>query len=377
MASSTSGCIIIALLVLFLTTPAPVAARHHERVLKHSSGKKPLQTERPYNIAHRGANGELPEETHAAYERAVVEGTDFLETDIISTKDGKLICFHDLILDATTDIANHTEFKDRVRTYEVQGANVTGFFTVDFTLAEILTLGAVQRWPFRDQSYNGKYKVITFEEYIEIALSTTDRIVGIYPEIKNPVFINQHVKWPGGKTHENIFVETLQKYGYGGKYLSEAWKQKPLFIQSFAPTALAKAATLIDSPLIFLIDDFSVPTQDTNLTFYQITTNQYFDYLVSFGVVGIGPWKDNIAIPNAENYAAPPTHLIRRAHDHGLQVHPYTFRNENQFLHFNYHQDPYQEYIYWLADLKVDGLFTDFCGSLKLYQDWAMPLKMQ
>jgi glycerophosphoryl diester phosphodiesterase len=144
-----------AVLVLFLTTPAPVAASHHERVLKESSGKKPLQTERPYNIAHRGANGELPEETHAAYERAVVEGTDFLETDIISTKDGKLICFHDLTLDATTNVANHTEFKDRVRTYEVQGANVTGFFTVDFTLAEILTLRAVQRWPFRDQSYNG------------------------------------------------------------------------------------------------------------------------------------------------------------------------------------------------------------------------------
>jgi glycerophosphoryl diester phosphodiesterase len=78
-----------------------------------------------------------------------------LETDIISTKDGKLICFHDLTLDATTNVANHTEFKDRVRTYEVQGANVTGFFTVDFTLAEILTLRAVQRWPFRDQSYNG------------------------------------------------------------------------------------------------------------------------------------------------------------------------------------------------------------------------------
>uniref|UniRef100_A0A2P2KXQ6 glycerophosphodiester phosphodiesterase n=1 Tax=Rhizophora mucronata TaxID=61149 RepID=A0A2P2KXQ6_RHIMU len=91
--------------------------------------KQPLQTSRPYNIAHRGSNGEIPEETTAAYMRAIEEGTDFIETDILSSRDGVLICFHDVILDYITDIVDHKEFADRKRTYEVQGHNMTGFFT--------------------------------------------------------------------------------------------------------------------------------------------------------------------------------------------------------------------------------------------------------
>ena len=98
-----------------------------------NGSRKPLQTFRPYNIAHRGSNGELPEETHPAYLRAIEEGADFIETDILSSKDGVLVCFHDVTLDNTTDIANRTEFANRKRTYEVQGENMTGFFTVDFT----------------------------------------------------------------------------------------------------------------------------------------------------------------------------------------------------------------------------------------------------
>ncbi|XP_065045577.1 glycerophosphodiester phosphodiesterase GDPD6-like isoform X1 [Musa acuminata AAA Group] len=330
--------------------------------------KQPLQTSRPYNIAHRGSNGEIPEETAAAYMRAIEEGADFIETDILASKDGSLICFHDVILDDATDIAKHKEFADRKRTYEVQGSNMTGYFVVDFTLDELKSLRVKQRYPFRDQQYNGKFSIITFEEFIAIALDA-NRIVGIYPEIKNPVFINQHVKWPHGKKFEDKFVGLLLKYGYKGAYMSEDWLKQPVFIQSFAPTSLIYISNVTDSPKIFLIDDFTMPTQDTNQSYWEITSDSFLEYIRSY-VVGIGPWKDTI-VPPENNHLTTPSDLVDRAHAHNLQVHPYTYRNENSFLHFDFHQDPYSEYEYWLNKIGVDGLFTDFTGSLHKYQEWA------
>jgi len=381
MASPNPGvvyCVYAVLLVLLLWASAPEVANASRRYPyfplsseEEGPARQPLQTQRPFNIAHRGSNGEFPEATAGAYLRAIVEGADFIETDITATKDGKLICFHDLILDAVTDVANHTEFADRIRTYEVEGETVTGYFTVDFTLEEIKTLRARQRFPFRDQSFNGKYQVLTFEEYIAIALNA-DRVVGIYPEIKSPVFVNRHVKWPGGKTHEDIFVETLLKHGYKGKYLSKEWKEQPLFIQSFAPTSLIQASKLTDSPLILLIDGVDRFTQDTNQTFSEITSDEYFRFISKY-VVGLGPWKDTIAPPDTHNYITKPTDFVTRAHAHDLQVHPYTFRNEFQFVHFDFHQDPYQEIEYWMHKICVDGLFTDFAGTLHLYQEWTYP----
>ncbi|XP_042459886.1 glycerophosphodiester phosphodiesterase GDPD6-like [Zingiber officinale] len=330
--------------------------------------KRPLQTSRPYNIAHRGSNGEIPEETAAAYMRAIEEGADFIESDILATKDGQLICFHDMTLDATTDIANHSKFANRKRIYEVEGSNMTGYFVVDFTLAELKSLRVKQRYPFRDQQYNGKFSIITFEEFIAIALDG-NRIVGIYPEIKDPVFINQRVKWPKGKKFEDKFVETLQKYGYRGAYMSTEWLKQPVFIQSFAPTSLVYISNLTNSPKIFLIDDFVTRTKDTNQSFWDITSDSYLEYIRNY-VVGIGPWKDTI-VPTQNKYLTTPTDLVERAHAYNLQVHTYTYRNENSYLHFDFHQDPYAEYQYWIDKIGVDGLFTDFTGSLHLYQEWA------
>ncbi|XP_070667712.1 glycerophosphodiester phosphodiesterase GDPD5-like isoform X2 [Malus domestica] len=290
------------------------------------TNRQPLQTYRPYNIAHRGSNGEIPEETAAAYMRAIKEGADFIETDILSSKD------------------------------------------VDFTTKELKKLRVKQRYPFRDQQYNGKYPIITFEEFISIALDSP-RVVGIYPEIKNPVLINQHVKWADGKRFEDRFVETLKKYGYKGSYLSKDWLKQPAFIQSFAPTSLVYVSNLTDLPKIFLIDDVTVPTQDTNQSYWEITSDPYLDYIKDY-VVGIGPWKDTI-VPVVNNYLQTPTDLVSRAHAHDLQVHPYTYRNENSFLHLDFHQDPYAEYNYWINEIGVDGLFTDFTGSLHNFQEWT------
>ncbi|XVF49952.1 hypothetical protein PTKIN_Ptkin04bG0057600 [Pterospermum kingtungense] len=336
-----------------------------------NENKQPIQTSRPYNIAHRGSNGEIPEETAVAYMRAIEEGADFIETDILATKDGVLICFHDVTLDETTDVAKYKEFANRKRTYDVQGSLTTGFFTVDFTLEELKKLKVKQRYPFRDQQYNGEFSIITFEEFISIALDAS-RVVGIYPEIKNPVLINQHVKWLHGKRFEDKFVETLKKYGYGGPYMSKDWLKQPIFIQSFAPTSLIYTSNLTDSPKIFLIDDVTIPTQDTNQSYWEITSDHYLDFIKQY-VVGIGPWKDTV-VPEKDNYLQTPTDLVAKAHARNLQVHPYTYRDENVFLHFNFHQDPYQEYDFWLNKIGVDGLFTDFTGSLHNFQEWTSPL---
>ncbi|PUZ54655.1 hypothetical protein GQ55_5G149200 [Panicum hallii var. hallii] len=332
--------------------------------------KRPMQTFRPYNIAHRGSNGEIPEETAAAYLRAIEEGADFIETDILASKDGALICFHDVTLDETTDVAKRKEFANRRRTYEVEWFNVTGWFVVDFTLEELKTLKVKQRYSFRDQQYNGMFSIITFEEFISIALDA-ERTVGIYPEIKDPVFINKHVKWADGKKFEDKFVDTLLKYGYKGQYMSENWMKQPLFIQSFAPTSIVHVSKLIDSPKVFLIDDITVRTQDTNQSYWEITSDDYLAYIEKY-VVGLGPWKDTI-VPAAGNYLMPPSDLVARAHARNLQVHPYTYRNENKFLHFNFHQDPYAEYDFWINTVGVDGLFTDFTGTLHRYQELTSP----
>ncbi|KAK2357622.1 glycerophosphodiester phosphodiesterase GDPDL3 [Trifolium repens] len=332
--------------------------------------RRPLQTFRPYNVAHRGSSGEIPEETRQAYLRAIEEGADFIETDILSSKDGVLICFHNVTLDETTDIAKYKEFANRKRTYEVQGVNTTGFFTVDFTLKELKSLRVNQRYSFRDQQYNGKFQIPTFEEFINIALDAP-RVVGIYPEIKNPVLINQYVKWSDGKRFEDKFVETLKKYGYKGSYLSKDWLKQPAFIQSFAPTSLVYISNQTELPKIFLIDDVDIPTQDTNQSYWEITSDTYLDYIKQY-IVGIGPWKDTI-VPVTKNYVTNPSDLVARAHARNLQVHPYTYRNENQFLHFNFSQDPYKEYDYWINKIGVDGLFTDFTGSLRNFQEWTSP----
>ncbi|GAB4845378.1 Glycerophosphodiester phosphodiesterase gdpd6 [Ancistrocladus abbreviatus] len=370
-ASSGSNTLGVTFALLLLI--AGCGARQYPLPSKLIKGtKQPLQTSRPYNFAHRGSNGELPEETAPAYLRAIEEGADFIETDILATKDGVLVCHHDVTLDDTTDVADHKEFADRKRTLVVQGVNTTGFFVVDFTWTELQTLRAKQRYSFRDQQYNGKFPIITFDEYISIALDAP-RVVGIYPEIKNPVHINDHVKWPNGKKYEDMFLDTLEKYGYKGSYLSEDWLKQPCFIQSFAPTSLVYASNKTDLPLIFLIDDVTVLTEDTNQTYYEITSDEYLDYIKQY-VVGIGPWKDTV-VPVVNNYLIPPpSDLVAKAHARGLQVHPYTYRLENQFLHFDFHQDPYNEFDFWINKVGVDGLFTDFTGSLHQYQEWTSPL---
>ncbi|XP_039039175.1 glycerophosphodiester phosphodiesterase GDPD6-like [Hibiscus syriacus] len=219
-------------------------------------------------------------------------------------------------------------------------------------------------------AYAGKFYLITFDGFISVALHAK-RVVGIYPEIKNPVFINQHVKWSDGKKFEDKFVETLENYGYKGSYMSKEWLKQPIFIQSFAPTSLTCIANLTNMPKILLIADLTTRTEDTNQSFFEITSDSYLIFIKKY-VVGIGPSKGTI-LPSTDNHLSETsnTGLIAKAHAHGLQVHPYTFRNENLFLNFDFKQDPYEEYDFWINKIKVDGLFTDFAGSLHNIQEWT------
>ncbi|RZC91127.1 hypothetical protein C5167_030334, partial [Papaver somniferum] len=152
--------------------------------------------------------------------------------------------------------------------------------------------------------------------FISIALDAP-RVVGIYPEIKDPVFINKHVKWADGKKFEDKFLNTLKKYGYSGSYLSKEWMKQPAFIQSFAPTSLTYITNMTDLPKIFLIDDVTIRTQDTNQSYEEITSDSYLDFIKKY-VVGIGPWKDTI-VPVDHNYLLTPTDLVAKAHSHDLQ----------------------------------------------------------
>jgi glycerophosphoryl diester phosphodiesterase len=112
-------------------------------------------------------------------------------------------------------------------------------------------------------------------------------------------------------------------------------------------------------------------------SYHEITSDAYLAFIGSY-VVGIGPWKDTLVPPDpTDNRLGRPADLVARAHALRLQVHPYTFRNENQYLHFDFRQDPYAEYAYWLDEVAVDGLFTDFTGSLHKYQEWTRPYRKE
>ncbi|GAQ83190.1 glycerophosphoryl diester phosphodiesterase [Klebsormidium nitens] len=337
-----------------------------------------IQTQRPYNIAHRGANNVYPEESEQAYKLAIDLGADFIESDIQATKDGVLVCFHDIGLNLTTDVSTRPEFASKLTTYnDITGGDGTNtdWFLVDFTYDELKTLKLKQRFPYRDQSFNGQFSIITFERYIQIA-QEANRVVGIYPEIKSPRFNKAHVQFPGGKSFEQAVVDLLNQYGYGGPYLTDRWLAKPLFIQCFAYTSLLEAKKYTDSPLVFLYDSLDARTQDTNETYASLSTDAAFDMLKSIGVVGLGPYKANIQPINTTTnyYSGKPNDFVTRAHNKGFEVHPYTYRADTPQLVFDLHGNFFNEFIYFDKVIGVDGFFTDFTESAFQYLEWTHPI---
>ena len=308
----------------------------------------------PLVIGHRGSAGYRPEHTIASYEHAIDLGADFIEPDVVSTKDGVLIARHENDISGTTDAAD--KFPDRRKTKIIDGITITGFFTEDFTLAEIKTLRAKERLAFRNQGWNGVYEVPTLQEVIDLAKrrSREGRVIGIYPETKHPTYFRSI-----GLALEAPLVRVLEANGYRGP-------RAPVFIQSFEVQNLKDLSHMTRLPLVQLLE---------------VRTAQPYDFVVSgnprtYGSMmtpaglaeiamyaqGIGPNKRNIVPANPDGTLQAPTSLVRDAHQAKLVVHPYTFRDEPVFLAPDYQLDPIKEYVQFYR-LGVDGLFSDVADT--------------
>jgi glycerophosphoryl diester phosphodiesterase len=349
---------------------------------------KQEQLPHPLVIGHRGASGYLPEHTLESYTRAIELGADFIEPDLVSTKDGVLITRHEPNMIATTDVADHPEFANRRKTIKVDGADDTGFFASDFTLAEIKTLRAKQAFADRDQSHNGKYQIPTFEEVLTLAQAKAQekgRTIGVYPETKHPTWHSEQ-----GLPLEDKLLAALDKAGWNKA-------DSPVFIQSFEQANLKALRARTRVRLVQLVDANDVDPKTGEITFaapydrpYDWTkagrTQLFKDLLTPAGLDevktyadGIGPWKRYMvtvkatldssgnpvdvnhddAVNDADFQAVASDTIIKDAKSRGLLVHTWTFRSEPYRLTTTYSGDPQKEYLQFF-ELGVDGVFSDF-----------------
>ncbi len=350
----------------------------------------------PLVIGHRGAAGYLPDHTLEGYALAIERGADFIEPDLVATKDGHLIARHEPNITGTTDVATRPEFADRkhlktdIKPVIVDGVVEEGWFAFDFTLAEIKTLRAIQPLGERSARFNGKFQIPTLDEVIKLAkrkTKETGRVIGVYPETKHPTFHAER-----GLALEDRLLAVLARHGWNHR-------GAPVFIQSFETANLKYLRSKTQVKLVQLVDADDIAADGT-ITFAPPFDKPY-DWVVSgraglfadlvtpSGLAevrtyadGIGPWKyylqstacKTLAIPPAtgcddvngdgavnevDRVLLPPSGLIERAHALGLLVHTWTFRNEQRRLAGNYGGRPVDEYMHFYG-LGVDGVFSDF-----------------
>lgn len=359
----------------FLTQPALAQQG------KTLDGKPALVT------GHRGASGYLPEHTLEAYKRAIELGVDFIEPDLVVTKDGVLVARHEPIIGDTTDVADRPEFANRKKVRKLDGIDTDNWWVSDFTLTELKTLRAKQPMKERDQSHNGKYQIPTLQEVIDLAKAESARVgrtIGIYPEIKHSTFHSAM-----GLPMEDRLVDALAKAGW-----TDA--SAPVFIQSFEVGNLKYLRGKTKIRLMQLVDADDVD-KDGNIVLAAPSDKPYdfvvtgdkrtFKDLVSKeGLAeiktyadGVAPWKPYL-IPSKQTLGADgkptdlngdgkideqdrvlmaPTSIVADAHALGLLVHTWTFRSEPRRLASNFKGDPAAEYKAFYA-IGIDGLFSDF-----------------
>jgi glycerophosphoryl diester phosphodiesterase len=370
--------VLFALALIALLVPgAAIAKKKHKR-----SG--PKKENSPLVIGHRGASGFVPEHTLQSYRLAIRLGADYIEPDLVATKDGVLIARHEPIIgdsDPTTkgdstdvgDAVKYPDFASRETTRMLDGVATTGFWASDFTLAEIKTLGARQTRGSRPTQFDGKFKVPTLQEIINLVKRESKkrgRRIGIYPETKHPTFHKTL-----GLPLEARLVKILKKNGLNSR-------NSPVFIQSFEQGSLKELNAMTRVRLIQLVD--ANDTDANGNPTYAPPFDRPYDWTVSgnptlqartFGFFatdeglaeiktyadGIGPWKVYI-IPTAGGGGGavfPPTepNLIKRAHAHGLLIHTWTFRDDS--FPSGYPGGPVDEYLAF-CKLGIDGVFSDF-----------------
>lgn len=356
-----------------------------------------LNGDKPLVIGHRGASGYLPEHTLESYKRAIELGADFIEPDLVATKDGVLVARHEPNITGTTDVSTRAEFASRKIKKVVDGVEEEGWFASDFTLAEIKTLRAIQPMADRDQSHNGKYQIPTLQEVLDLAKSEgtkAGRTVGVYPETKHPTY---HVNL--GLKLEDRLLNVLAQYGY-------TTKSSPVIVQSFEVSNLKYLRTKTQIRLVQLVDandvnadgsmDLTAPydkpydfaVAGDKRTFASLLTPAGLKEVKTYAD-GIGPWKPYLIpskqvdankdgkpddlngdgkIDDRDRVMMPPTDVVKNAHAEGLMVHPYTFRSEAKRLASDFKGDPKAEYKLFY-NLGVDGVFSDFPDTAKAARD--------
>lgn len=305
----------------------------------------------PLIIAHRGASGHRPEHTLEAYALAIEQGADVIEPDLVMTGDGVLVARHENEIGQTTDVAER--FPDRQATKVIDGEPVTGWFVEDLTLAELKTLRARERLASRSHAWDGRFRVPTFEEILTLVRDRErdlGRRIGLYPETKHPSY------------HESLglpitarLLETLERWGYGGA-------GDPVFIQSFETANLRWLRPRTRLRLVQLIETAGRPADFAAAG----EPRGYRDLVTPAGLRELTGWADGIGPSKLlvqpiapDGTLAEPTTLVADAHAAGLFVHVWTIRGDAPFLAAGYGGDPAAEYRR-LAELGVDGMFTDF-----------------
>lgn len=347
-----------------------------------------LTGDAPLVVGHRGASGYRPEHTLASYQLAIELGADFIEPDLVATRDGHLVARHEPNITGTTDVATRPEFADRKTKKVVDGVEEEGWFASDFTLAELRTLYARQPNAARDQSFNQQFRIPTLQEILDLARSESTRLgrtVGVIPETKHPTY---HVDL--GLPLEDRLLDILAGYGY-------TRRDSPVIVQSFEVSNLKYLRSRTQIRLVQLIDAYDqnpdgslqlLPPYDKPYDFARAGDPRTFaDLLTPEGLREIktyadiiGPWKPYLIptrlvdanhdgqpddlngdgmIDGRDRVVMPATDVIRNAHAAGLMVVPYTFRNEAPGLPADDQGDPEREYRRFYA-AGVDGVFSDF-----------------
>ena len=322
----------------------------------------------PIVIAHRGASGYRPEHTLEAYRLAIEMGADFIEPDLVATRDGVLVARHENEIGGTTDVATRPEFAARRTAKWIDGVEVTGWFTEDFTLAELRTLWASERLPdARPESaaHGGRYRIPTLDEVIALARTASARIgrtIGIYPETKHPSYFQSI-----GLPLEPPLLAALEEVG---------WTEpaSPVFIQSFETENLRMLRTRTGVRLVQLMEaegrPYDLLCRGDARTYAELATPGGLAEIAGYADA-IGPHKALVIPRDAAGWLQAPAALVADAHAAGLHVHPWTFRRENVFLPADFQAgDPAEAgFPHGPGDLRaevaaflaagVDGVFAD------------------
>ena len=344
----------------------------------------------PIVIAHRGAQSVYPEHTIEAYTRAIELGADFIEPDLVMTKDSVLIARHEPFMSGTTNVSDLPQFANLRTTKNLDGKEVTDWFASDFTLAEIKQLRARQARSDRSDQFNDLFEVPTFAEIITLAksrMTTKGQEVGIYPEMKHPLF-HHDLSLP----IEDATLEVLEAAGWNSE-------DAPVFVQCFEVAPLQYINTLSTVKLVQLIStyninadgslDFNVPAGDfisfgapydffrngDARTYEFFTTEEGMRFTATYAD-GIGPWKPFIisllTTADGSRVTLPETDFVDLAHENNLLVHPYTFRNEDEQWSGG---NPEVEY-HLFFDAGVDGVVSDYTDeAVNAVSTWERPKK--